>query len=243
MLSVAISINDFLLSRYIGNDNIDLVLTSGHSSNALIDSYRPFNRFEKKVWYHMTTNFLEHKHKPFKYNENLTMVYTGRITHKQKRVFQVLEIFKEYAKTCRNCELVFIGDGPDLEKLRYKCKGNEHVRILGNFPNENLPKVYSQLSSPIFIFPSVSETLGKSPLEASLFGIPVFTGISMETPFLYQDGVNGYTFTTTDECCEKIKLFVNSDRKSKLRVIKNGKKLKSLFGNQTQMIAKVLQSM
>ena len=59
----------------------------------------------------------------------------------------------------------------------------------------------------MFVFASTTETLGKSPIEASLCGLPVFTAISPETPFIYEDGINGFTFTSVNECCKKINKF------------------------------------
>jgi glycosyltransferase involved in cell wall biosynthesis len=64
--------------------------------------------------------------------------------------------------------LIVIGDGPDLEKVKKKAKGN--IEVLGYQPDEIL-KDYMQ-NAKAFVFAAL-EDLGIIPLEAQACGTPV----------------------------------------------------------------------
>ena len=70
-----------------------------------------------------------------------------------------------------------VGDGPELEHLRKRCKDNlnlsEHVHCMGSIPYMEMEKEYAD--ADVFIMPSIRETTGTVLLEAMSKGIPVIT--------------------------------------------------------------------
>lgn len=70
-----------------------------------------------------------------------------------------------------------IGDGPELEHLRKRCKEDlnlsEHVHCMGSIPYMEMEKEYA--GANVFIMPSIRETTGTVLLEAMSKGIPVIT--------------------------------------------------------------------
>jgi len=111
------------------------------------------------------------------------LIYTGRISQ-DKKVDKLFEIFYKLAETFTNIQLVIYGNGPDKNRLISQY-GNDKRIIFGGLLNQDeMYTTYNSFSNPLFVFPSTYETLGKSPIEASLCGIPVFTAMSDETIFI-----------------------------------------------------------
>lgn len=205
-----------------------LILLSGYSSKPICE--RVFiNSPEYIIWYDMVSSFLDYPilNKTYDVNKPLNFIYCGRIDQQQKNVEMLFSIIDKYNKKYGKAFLTLIGHGPDFTK--YKSLNMPNVIFRGMIANNLLYQEYSKYENPLFIFPSKKETLGKSPIEASLCGLPVFTNISDETPYIYKDGINGYTFTTTDECCRKIKSFIDLSASDKWKIILAGKELKTLF--------------
>ena len=232
--------------RYYLYDMVDILLISGYSSKKMINKVvecRKKKPLKKLVWYHMDSRFLDIKPLRFTYDQLITILYCGRISDAQKKIFQLLEIYQNYCANYQQCQLTIIGNGPDFGTLQQRTRNDSNINLLGNIPNNKLPSVFAKLKSPVFVFPSTSETLGKSPLEASMLGIPVFTAISIETPYLYQDGQNGYVFTSTEECCQKINGFFQSSTEQKNKIIQNGIQLRERFRNKTEIVIDKIQNL
>ena len=80
---------------------------------------------------------------------------------------------------------VIIGDGPALKDLKSKYPD---VVFTGPKSGDDLVKAYS--SADIFVFPSLTDTLGLVNLEALACGLPV---VAFEQDSLKEIVVNGYT--------------------------------------------------
>ncbi len=98
------------------------------------------------------------------------ILYVGRIT-KEKNIPFLLEVWDEFFEenSDLNCYLVLIGEGNlkrDAENLYEK-----RVRYLGPVIGEELSTLYA--SSDLFVFPSVTDTLGQVVMEAQASQIPV----------------------------------------------------------------------
>lgn len=66
--------------------------------------------------------------------------------------------------------LVLVGEGPDEERLRRRLEGTS-ATVTGPLYGEELADVYA--AADVFVFPSVTETLGLVILEAMATGVPV----------------------------------------------------------------------
>jgi len=204
-----------------------LILISGYSCNSIIEKYLPNNK--KFIWYDMNSTFLDYPIIKYNYNKEkeINMIYTGRISCIQKNIDTLIEILYKYNETYGKAKLTLYGNGPDINKY----KNNDIINFYGNVDQDTLYNEYKKYinKNAVFVFASTTETLGKSPVEASLCGLPVFTAISPETPFIYKDGINGYTFTSVNECCKKINKFIHLPKNEQKNIMKNGKRIKKFF--------------
>jgi glycosyltransferase involved in cell wall biosynthesis len=201
-------------------------------------------RVAHHVWYQMNSIFINYPLiiNDYDMQKELTLIYTGRLsTH--KNIYQLFDIYNTISNKFNNTKLIIIGNGPEYDNIVKNNSTNPNIIIRGLILNEKLYEEYASYSNPCFIFPSTTETLGKSPIEASLCGIPVFTAISDETEYLYNDGITGYTFNNVKECCNKIEIFLSKTSEEKNKFLNNAKKhFKSIFKKSIDKISNLILS-
>lgn len=99
------------------------------------------------------------------------VLYCGRVSV-EKNLDLLARIWPRVVKRVhaagREVELVVVGDGPLREDLEGACRGTS-VRFLGFRFAEELSRLYA--SSDLFVFPSVTDTLGQVVLEAQASGL------------------------------------------------------------------------
>ena len=113
-----------------------------------------------------------------KYSENnqhkIRFLVAGRMIYRKGHAF-LLDALKHIPEEL-DYECCFLGEGPELEKLKEKCADtilNERVSFLGKVPYSEMYKEYE--SADVFIMPSLRETTGSVLLEAMAKGLPVIT--------------------------------------------------------------------
>lgn len=106
--------------------------------------------------------------------DSLKVLYVGRLTKEKNFLFLIAawgEFYKKYIQTLEiNAQLIVVGEGlysKDKDKLK-----NQNIYFLGHKDKEELSKIYA--SSDLFIFPSITETLGQVVMEAQASGLMVF---------------------------------------------------------------------
>ncbi|WP_400245100.1 glycosyltransferase family 4 protein [Niallia sp. JL1B1071] len=115
------------------------------------------------------TSLLKAKHK-----EELALpkskkiiLYIGRLV-KEKGIFELAEALpylpEEYV-------VVYVGDGPEKERLQRQEMYNERLFLVGQIPNDKVREYL--LASDIFILPSYSEGLPTVVIEAMALKIPI----------------------------------------------------------------------
>ena len=155
-----------------------------------------------------------------KYN----IIYCGRIS-KEKNIDEILDcclaISDKYYIT-----LNIIGDGPYIDTL-HNIINNKYIKIknqivfYGSKTQEEINDIYQNLDNRIFIFTSMSETFGKTPMEAGSTGIPIFIKKSDMTEYLYINKINAYIFNDVNSFSESFNYFTNLNKKDKLLLINN----------------------
>lgn len=205
----------------------DILILSGHSSKEMIEPSR-----ELLIWYDISPHFLKSEPIIPVYNNSdpINMIYLGRISNPQKNVFELKDIYDKLIVTNNQIvKLTIYGNGPDLTAMKKLFGDNKNVQFKGIIQSESIYHMYKSLVNPIFVNPSTSETLGKSTIEATIVGIPVFTRRSIETPLLYKSGENGYIYYNVFDCCAKINIFLKANLSEKKRIICNGHNLRDKF--------------
>jgi len=150
------------------------------------------------------------------YNKNMfNLIYCGRIS-KEKNIEEILECTLKLYENNINFNLNIIGDGPFLEnfksiiQIKYK-KIKSFIIFHGNKEQCEISKLYESIDNRIFIFTSLSETFGKTPMEAGATGIPIFIKKSDITDFLYINRKNAYIFDSPSSFIEQFIYFIHLD--------------------------------
>ncbi|MFP4332502.1 MAG: glycosyltransferase [Campylobacterales bacterium] len=120
--------------------------------------------------------------------ESIKLLYVGRLT-KEKNFPFLLEIWDELReKSSKKIELICCGEGKILEKKEeLKSRG---IHLLGYKGGEELSKIYA--NSDIFLFPSVTDTLGQVVMEAQASGKPAIVSNIGGPKTIVRDGESGY---------------------------------------------------
>jgi glycosyltransferase involved in cell wall biosynthesis len=107
------------------------------------------------------------------------ILFVGRLAEK-KGVSYLISALAKIKKSCPDCKLLIVGDGPDkplLEKQAAEQAPKDSVIFAGSIPKEKLPAFYH--SADVFVLPSIvaksgdTEGLGVVLLEAIAAGVPV----------------------------------------------------------------------
>ena len=105
----------------------------------------------------------------------------------EKNLALTAKAFREICQSVPGSNAVFVGDGPELPKLK---KDFPEFQYTGMKHGEDLARHYA--SGDLFIFPSTTETFGNVITEAMASGL-VVVAYDYAAPHLYiVDGVNGF---------------------------------------------------
>lgn len=127
------------------------------------------------------------------------LLYCGQLVER-KGLLPFLKVLSEWAEAHpkRVIELSLAGGGPLRSGLlNLSLPTNLKLKLLGNVPYEDLPRIYED--SGIFVFPTLADTWGLVVNEAMASGLPVLGSVySQAVEMLVVDGQNGWTFRPDD---------------------------------------------
>lgn len=109
---------------------------------------------------------------PFGLNGGFKFLYVGRIA-KEKNLDTLIDAFVALPGDDAG-DLVFVGDGPELNALRSRCGAHPRIAFTGALHGERLAAAYA--SADAFVFPSLTDTFGNVVLEAHASGLPAVVG-------------------------------------------------------------------
>lgn len=125
--------------------------------------------------------------------DSLKALYAGRVSV-EKNTPLLEHTWKIIRRRCEDrgleVELVVVGDGPDRDRLERSLRPFG-ARFLGYRHGEELSKLYA--SADLFLFPSVTDTLGQVVLEAQASGLPAVVSTAGGPREIVEDGVTGRT--------------------------------------------------
>lgn len=106
----------------------------------------------------------------------------------------------EVATRVKDDDVHFLILGPDPALFDWWYENDPSLRgrleVRPNVPHQDAPAIYA--CADIFVFPSLFETFGLSPLEAMAAGVPVIGHRAASIPELVRDGVEGYLVPPSD---------------------------------------------
>ncbi|NJX15434.1 N-acetyl-alpha-D-glucosaminyl L-malate synthase BshA [Tamlana crocina] len=143
-----------------------------------------------------------------------------------KRVQDVISVFYNIQKEMP-AKLMFIGEGPEKEKVEAMCNELGILNKIVFFGKSNeIDKILC--FSDLFLLPSQTESFGLAALEAMASGVPVISSNTGGIPEVNVHGVSGYLSNVGDvEDMSKNAIHILSDEK-RLKQFKDAARKESL---------------
>jgi glycosyltransferase involved in cell wall biosynthesis len=205
-----------------------LIVTGEHVKERFIKNTKNiFNAAELDLTIYNKLKFDSYK---FSKNNPINIIYCGRIS-KEKNIDEFFECcLKIYGKY--DFKIHIIGDGPELKNIKNKIKNTReklhslknNIIFYGSKNSEEIMNLYFALDNRIFLFTSITETFGKSPMEACATGIVLFIKKSEASISLYEDNKTAFLFDNPDNFIDKFKFFLSNSDDEKKNMIKLNRK-------------------
>jgi glycosyltransferase involved in cell wall biosynthesis len=124
-------------------------------------------------------------------NEQFNILFLSRI-EKEKGIMEALKSFLILKEKIKNINFIIAGDGSALDDAKHFVSDNnmDRVHFLGYV--EVIDKSNAFRSSHCYLFPSYSEGMPISVLEAMAFGLPVITRNVGALSDFFENGMMGY---------------------------------------------------
>jgi len=126
--------------------------------------------------------------------EKYKLLYCGRVS-REKNLPLLAEVFAHLAELRTDTALIVAGYGPYLKDLQERLKGLP-VYYLGRLSDSELSRLYA--SSDLYVFPSLTDTLGQVVLESQACGTPVLVSDVGGPKEVVEDGVTGMVLPGDD---------------------------------------------
>lgn len=122
------------------------------------------------------------------------ILFCGRVS-REKNMPMLVDMFLQISKRRSDIALVVAGFGPYLTELQRRLEGTR-VYYQGYLTDPELATLYA--SSDLYIFPSLTDTLGQVILESQACGTPVLVSDMGGPKEVVQDGVTGLVLPGRD---------------------------------------------
>lgn len=133
----------------------------------------------------------------YKNVENLKILFLARI-EPAKGIYEALDTYSLIKRKYPNAEITIAGDGREIDNvLGYiKKKSIPDVNFLGHVTGEQ--KLNAFKDNHIYLFPSYSEGMPNTVLEAMAFGVPVVTRKVGGLVDFFENSIHGYFTNSKD---------------------------------------------
>ena len=189
--TVAVTMNNFarnLMKEYGLKKQVELIPNATNLKPKQFDE-----KFEKDL-------LKKHKIDKDKFN----IIFIGRFVE-VKNVYFILDSIIELYKTNKDFNFIFLGYGPEQNKMQKICKENgleNIVKFTGKIDSEDEKAILIKNSNLLF-FPSVYDTDGIVRIECACYSVPTLcieeTGVASSL----KDNVNGYIEKYSKEAFSK----------------------------------------
>ena len=165
---------------------------------------------DDKLLKSINTDFIEKKYRNLNSKSKITLLFLARI-EREKGIFELLDAYEQIKKNY-NVNLIIAGDGKAENQAmeiakEMKLKDIEFTGFISGDEKINFFK-----KSHIYIFPSYTEGMPSSVLEAMAFGIPVLTTPVGGLVDFFKENKNGFFIKigNSNSIVEKYKEMLNS---------------------------------
>lgn len=118
------------------------------------------------------------------------VLYCGRVSVEKNLPF-LARVWEAARESLGDASLVIVGDGPYRGEMQRRLPS---ARFLGYRHGEELSRIYA--SSDVFVFPSVTDTLGQAVMEAQASGLPAMVSDRGGPRRVVADGQTGFVLST-----------------------------------------------
>ena len=166
-------------------DNKSNLIEWGYTKNIYLETTAVADNFMNAANYEIIQN---------KYNspiDKINLLFLARLD-KEKGLYEAINVFNLLNKSDRRFKLIIAGDGNEFDNAREYVLVNkiDGIEFLGYVDGEVKLKTYQ--NSHIYLFPSYSEGMPTSVLEAMACGLPILTTRVGGLVDFFQEGNNGY---------------------------------------------------
>ncbi|WP_407307031.1 glycosyltransferase family 4 protein [Desulfosporosinus sp. SB140] len=154
--------------------------------------------------------------------EKTLLLYVGRLAA-EKGIERIRDVLEGSSNLC----LALVGDGPHKETLRCYFRDTNCI-FTGFFHGEKLAKAYA--SADIFVFPSITETLGLVILEAMASGLPVVAARTGPSSEQIVDGTTGLLYLPDDPNSLKETILKLNEKTIRWKIGRNAYNVARSFG-------------
>lgn len=141
--------------------------------------------------------------------DDFVILFVGRVAN-EKSIDFLIKNHVSLVKKNKNCKLVIVGSGPDLESLKSlvsKLKITNNVTFTGKVPWNEINLYYNMAN--VFTTASHTETQGLTVIEAMAASIPVVALDDESFNTTVIPDLNGYLFNTKDEYCKYMNILMS----------------------------------
>lgn len=141
---------------------------------------------------------------------DFVILFVGRIAS-EKSIDFLIKNHVNLVKKNKNCKLIIVGSGPDLEeleKLSIKLKMDNNIIFTGKVPWNEVSLYYNMAN--VFTTASHTETQGLTVIEAMAASIPVVALDDEAFNTTVINDLNGYLFKDKKEYCKYMDILMNN---------------------------------
>ena len=115
-----------------------------------------------------------------------------------KGIYETIETFRILQKVHPGINLTIAGSGKELYKVKSYLKTHNcsNVKVIGYVEGEEKRNVF--MNADIYLFPSYTEGMPNSVLEAMAFGLPIITRSVGAIPDIIKNNINGFHTDSKD---------------------------------------------
>lgn len=191
----------------LSKKNVERLRKWGYSKPIYLETTVVDTKLLKDININYINNKFEILNKPF------NILFLARIEI-SKGIYEAIDSYNLLRKNNQNISLTIAGDGKELDKVKFYVKINniENILFKGFVEGENKIEIFK--AADLYIFPSYSEGMPTSVLEAMAFGLPVVTTNVGGLSDFFINEINGFiTNENKPEVLAKLmeKLFNNKE--------------------------------
>ena len=128
--------------------------------------------------------------------ENIVFISVARLAP-VKDPITLLQAFRNVFRTHPMVRLVYVGEGPEREKLGVYIRANQLEGVIALAGEQTDINAWLNMAD-VFVLPSVEESLPLALMEALLVGLPCIVSRVGDMPLWVEHGKNGFVFTSGD---------------------------------------------